>query len=82
EGIVTLGPFAHISDDVRNSAVNVRQQLIDNMLKIFTGPILDKAGTERLKKDETAGDTMLKTMDWFVQGNIKVLDTQQVTAPQ
>lgn len=75
EGIVTLGPFAHLDESVRNKALDMRQKMIDGTFRLFTGPIFDKDGTEKLKANETASDDALKNMNWLVKGNIKILPT-------
>lgn len=76
EGIVTLGSFQNVSDKTRDMAVNARQKMIDDKLKVFVGPLADKDGVERVKKDEVPGDQVLKNMDWFVKGNLKVVGSE------
>lgn len=76
EGIVTLGPIAHVKNEIRDAAIDTRQQFIDDHLKVFVGPLFDSTGKEQLKKDEVAGDRALKTMSWIVQGKITILSGQ------
>lgn len=74
DGIVTLAPFKNVSDKTRDLAIETRQKIIDDKLKVFTGPIADKDGTERVKKGEVAGDDVLRSMNWYVKGNIRILE--------
>jgi simple sugar transport system substrate-binding protein len=76
EGIVTLGEFKGIDERTRNMAIDTRQKLIDDKLKIFTGPIFDRESHEKIKNGEVASDDVLKTMDWYVKGKIKILKAE------
>jgi basic membrane protein A len=73
-GVVTLSPFKNIADKTRDMALEARQQIIDDKLKVFTGPIADKDGVERIKKGEVAGDDALRSMNWYVKGNIRIIE--------
>ncbi len=77
EGAVGLTEFRNVDDQIRAMAIQTRQKLIDDKLKIFMGPLFDRDGKQRLKKDEAAGDAALRAMDWYVKGDIKIIEINQ-----
>ena len=76
EGIVSIGDFVHVSDKIRDRAIDTRQGFIERTIAVFNGPIKDQAGTEKAKIGTQIDDESLKTMDWFVQGNLVLLPKQ------
>ncbi len=76
EGIVSVGDFIHVSDKIRDRAIETRQGFIDRTLAVFNGPIKDQAGAEKAKPGQQIDDATLQNMDWFVEGNLVLLPKQ------
>jgi simple sugar transport system substrate-binding protein len=71
EGEVQIGPYNEkVPEDVVAAAEAVKNGQIDGSLHIFTGPINDHTGAERVAAGETMTDEQLLTMDWYVEGVI------------
>ena len=69
EDVVQMGPYgAKVPEDVRAAADAVEQGQIDGSFHIFTGPINDNTGTERVAAGVTMTDAELLSMDWYVEG--------------
>ena len=71
EDVVQMGPYgAKVPEDVVAAAEAVRTGQIDGSFHIFTGPINDNTGTERVAAGVTMTDAELLSMDWYVEGVI------------
>lgn len=69
EDVVQMGPYgAKVPEDVRAAADAVREGQIDGSFHIFTGPIKDNTGAERVPAGVTMTDAELLAMDWYVEG--------------
>lgn len=69
EDVVQMGPYGEkVPEDVRAAADAVREGQIDGSFHIFTGPINDNTGTERVAAGVTMTDAELLSMDWYVEG--------------
>jgi simple sugar transport system substrate-binding protein len=69
ENVVEMGPYnAKIPADVVADAEFVRKGQIDGSFHIFTGPIKDNTGAERVAAGVTMTDAELLSMDWYVEG--------------
>jgi basic membrane protein A len=69
EDVVQIGPYGpKVTDDVKAAAEAVRTGQIDGSFNIFTGPINDHTGTERVAAGVTMTDGELLSMDWYVEG--------------
>ena len=69
EGGVVISPYnAAIPADVVALADGVQAGYKDGSYDIFTGPILDQDGVERVKAGEVMTLEQLATIDWFVKG--------------
>lgn len=71
EGEVQMGPYgSKVPEVVVAAAEAMREGQIDGSVHIFTGPINDHTGTERVAAGVTLTDAELLSMDWYVEGVI------------
>lgn len=71
EGEVVIGDYNEsIPDDVVAAAEAVKNGQIDGSMHIFTGPINDHTGAEKVAAGVTLTDADLLSMDWYVEGVI------------
>ena len=71
EGEVQIGPYNEsIPADVVAAAEAVKNGQIDGSFNIFTGPINDHTGAEKVPAGVTLTDAELLSMDWYVEGVI------------
>jgi basic membrane protein A len=69
EGEVMIGPYNEsIPADVVAAAEAVKAGQIDGSFNIFTGPINDHTGAEKVPAGVTLTDAELLSMDWYVEG--------------
>lgn len=69
EGEVQIGPYGpKVTDEVKAAAEAIKQGQIDGTFNIFTGPINDHTGAERVAAGVTLTDGELLSMDWYVEG--------------
>ncbi len=69
EGIVGLSPYSDlVPQDVRDLVDARKAEIHDGKFKVFTGPIKDQSGKERIAAGDVATDDMLLGMTWFVEG--------------
>ncbi|HEV7346077.1 MAG TPA: BMP family ABC transporter substrate-binding protein [Devosia sp.] len=69
EGEVQIGPYGpKVPEDVKAAAEAVKEGQIDGTFNIFTGPINDHTGAERVPAGVTLTDAELLSMDWYVEG--------------
>jgi simple sugar transport system substrate-binding protein len=69
EEVVQMGAYnKKIPAEVVADAEKVRTGQIDGSFKIFTGPIKDNTGTERVAAGVSMTDAELLSMDWYVEG--------------
>lgn len=54
--------------ELKDKVEKVKAGLKDGSFQIWKGPIVDNAGKERVKKDETANDEFLLGIDFYVKG--------------
>lgn len=71
KGIVALAPFGPmVPEDVQQRVLAQQEAIISGAFKVFTGPVRDQQGMERIATGVTPPDSDLLSMDWFVQGVI------------
>lgn len=71
DGIVDIAPFGPMVPQSVQDKVNAKKAaIIDGSYKVFTGPVFDQSGKQRIPADATASDEVLLGMDWFVKGVI------------
>jgi simple sugar transport system substrate-binding protein len=69
EGTVQISPYnKSLSADVTAAADEIQKGYKDGTFNIFTGPISDQDGNEKVKAGEVIADADLAVMDWFVKG--------------
>ena len=69
EGSVIMSPYnAAVPANVRAAADKVIAGYKDGSYDVFTGPIADQAGAEKVKKGERMALKDLATIDWYVKG--------------
>lgn len=72
DGIVDLAPIGPmVPDDVRAMAEAEAEKFKsgeETIYTIFTGPLLDQTGAERVPADQAMTDEELLSMSWFVEG--------------
>ena len=56
--------------DVRAKVDAAKASIVNGTYKVFSGPVKDQEGKERVPAGQVAPDEMLLSMDWFVEGVI------------
>jgi basic membrane protein A len=65
---ITLTAGEHISAENRQKIQQAREQLMKGEKIIYSGPMSDRDGKERIAAGKTMSDAELWKMDWFVKG--------------
>ncbi len=65
---VVMSAYTNMPDDIAAMAKEAEEAVRAGTIHPFTGPIVDRDGTERLAAGQAADDGMLLGMDWFVKG--------------
>jgi simple sugar transport system substrate-binding protein len=69
EGTVVMEPYNKaMPDNVRAAAEAIVAGWKDGSYDVFTGPISDQSGKERVAKGERMKDADLAAIDWYVKG--------------
>jgi basic membrane protein A len=72
DGVVDLSPIADfVPAEVRTEATALADEFrsgAQGVTTIFSGPLLDQEGTERVAEGASMTDEEILNMDWFVQG--------------
>lgn len=69
EKMVDLAPFGkNVPQEVQDAVEAKKQEIIDGSFEVFTGPITDQAGEEKLKEGEILPLEEILSMNWFVKG--------------
>lgn len=69
EGILEMTPYnSRIPAEIQAAADATKAGIIDGSAPVFTGPITDNSGAERLAAGGVLGDGDLQGMDWYVEG--------------
>jgi len=69
DGIVDLGPYGDMVSEEIKAAVDVKkQEILGGTWDVFTGPIKDNTGKERVAAGEKMSDQDMLSLDWFVEG--------------
>ncbi len=70
-GLVNIAPYGPmVPQDVRARVDAARADIIAGKLVVFSGPVKDQQGKERVAAGSVAPDKDLLSMDWFVEGVI------------
>ncbi len=69
EGSVKISPYnKSVPDDVKAASDKVMKGWADGSYEVFTGPISDQSGKERVAKGVRMEDKDLAVIDWYVKG--------------
>ena len=69
EGEVKMSPFNEkMPADVKAAAQKVVDETTAGTYSVFTGPIKDQAGAEKVAAGAVIPDADLLKMDWYVEG--------------
>ena len=69
EDFVEMAPFnPKMPDDVKAAAQKIVDGTKDGSYKVFTGPIRDQSGAEKIAAGAAIPDGDLLKMDWYVEG--------------
>lgn len=69
DGIVGLAPLADdVPGDVADLIASTADSIVGGSWDVFTGPINDQDGNERVADGETMDDGSMLGMNWFVEG--------------
>ncbi len=69
EGTVVMSPYNKaLPDNVKASADKIIAGWKDGTYDVFTGPIVDQDGKERVAKGQRMEDKDLAVIDWYVKG--------------
>ena len=69
EGTVVMSPYNKaLPDNVKGAADKVITGWKDGSYDVFTGPIVDQDGKERVAKGQRMEDKDLAVIDWYVKG--------------
>ncbi len=70
-GLVGIAPYGKmVPQEVQDKVNAALEDVKTGKNKIFTGPIKDQDGKERIPADTTMADNDIWNMDWFVEGVI------------
>lgn len=71
DGIVDLAPFGPmVPQDLQDKTNAAKADIKAGKLKVFTGPVKDQKGAEKIAAGVVASDEELLGMTWFVEGVI------------
>lgn len=69
EDIANLGPYGPMVSDEIKAAVDVKkQEILGGQWDVFTGPIKDNTGAEKVAAGQKMSDPDMLSMLWFVEG--------------
>lgn len=69
DGIITLAPIASFAHaDAKKKVEEFSAKILAGSWDVFTGPIKDQSGKERVAKDARMTDEQMLSFDWFVEG--------------
>jgi basic membrane protein A and related proteins len=69
EGLLGMAPYNKaVPDNVRAAADKIIADTKAGTYEVFTGPISDQTGKERVAKGQRMEDKDLLVMDWYVKG--------------
>lgn len=68
DGILTMAPYTNMPDDVKAMAEATQAKIESGELKPFSGPLNKQDGSVWLKAGESADDTTLLGLNFYVEG--------------
>ena len=80
EGTVVISPYnPAVPANARAAADKIIAGWKDGSYDVFTGPISDQSGKERVAKGERMKDGDILVMDWYVQGRAELISLSHPT---
>ena len=74
-GIVDIAPFGPmVPEDVQKAVLAKKDEIASGAFQVFTGPIKDQAGAEKVAAGKVMADEELLGFNWFVQGIVGTLE--------
>jgi simple sugar transport system substrate-binding protein len=67
-GMLGMSAFKNMPDDVAAEAAKTLAAIKSGANKVFTGPLKDQAGTEKVAAGKVMDDGALNAMQWLVEG--------------
>lgn len=75
KGVVDIAPFGPmVPEAVRGVVLAKKEEIASGVDQIFSGPIKDQQGVERVAAGQTMPDADLLGFNWFVQGVVGTLE--------
>ncbi|MFZ5644491.1 MAG: BMP family ABC transporter substrate-binding protein [Bacillota bacterium] len=69
ENIVGIAPFGPmVPEDVKKLVEDSKQKILSGQWDVFTGPIKDQSGAEKVPAGQKMTDKDMLSFDWFVEG--------------
>ncbi|UQZ35366.1 BMP family ABC transporter substrate-binding protein [Paenibacillus sp. PK3_47] len=69
DGMVELAPFgSKVPDEVKQLVEEAKAKIISGELEVFTGPIADNQGSEKVAEGQTLTLEEILSMDWLAEG--------------
>ncbi|WP_420830694.1 MULTISPECIES: BMP family ABC transporter substrate-binding protein [Cohnella] len=69
DGMVDIAPLGpSVPDDVKQLVEETKAKFVAGELNVFTGPIKDQSGTEKIAAGQELADAEVLEMNWFVEG--------------
>jgi basic membrane protein A len=69
EGLLDMAPYNKaVPDNVRTASDKIIALTKAGIYDVFTGPIADRSGKERIAKGQRIDDKDLLAMDWYIKG--------------
>ncbi|MGG1311234.1 BMP family ABC transporter substrate-binding protein [Cohnella laeviribosi] len=69
DGMVDIAPLGpSVPDDVKQLVNETKEKFVRGELNVFTGPILDQSGAEKVAAGQVLTDAEILEMNWFVKG--------------
>lgn len=69
EGIVDIAPYGPmVPDDVKQTVDAAKQKILGGQWDVFTGPIKDQKGVEKVPAGQRMSDKDMWEINWFVEG--------------
>ena len=69
DGMVDIAPLGKsIPDDVKKLVEDAKQKFVDGSFNVYSGPIYDQSGAEKVAQGQTMSNEDILNMNWFVKG--------------
>ncbi|NIM92885.1 MAG: BMP family ABC transporter substrate-binding protein [Anaerolineales bacterium] len=69
DGCMAMAPFGpKVPQEVQDKVNEVRAEIEEGTLVVFTGPIVDQEGNVRIAEGEILTADLMSSVDWFVMG--------------